>query len=217
MANKHKVFISYYHDDDQYYKDKVEQQQENLELIKNKVNGLKERIDTSFKSKNIDDSIITDLQKSLSLFESSIQTGNESLDMLLTQKNLGLKLKNIHMTAMVEGKALSFMDISDIYSFFGNAIDNASEYLDTVDLEKRFIRISTTRNHSVLLVRIENYCEKDMKFAKDGRPIPDQAGAQGYGTYSIKMVAEKYDGTATFSKEGNLFVLTALFDTNETF
>ncbi|MBR1624673.1 MAG: GHKL domain-containing protein [Clostridia bacterium] len=32
-----------------------------------------------------------------------------------------------------------------------------------------------------------------------------------FGVKSIKNVAEKYGGTATFSREGNLFVLTVLF------
>ncbi|MCR4660942.1 MAG: ATP-binding protein [Clostridia bacterium] len=201
----------------QYYKDKVEQQQKNLNLIKNKINELKSQVDTQFKNNNLDMELLDDIQKSFSLFDSSIQTGNESLDMLLTQKNLGLKLKKIKMSAMIEGKSLGFMDIIDIYSFFGNAIDNASDYLEKVDEEKRFIRVSTRRNHSLLMVRIENYCERDIEFGKDGRPVSDQLGAQGHGTYSIKMVAEKYDGVVKFSKEGDLFVLTALFNTNDTF
>lgn len=117
---------------------------------------------------------------------------------------------------MLEGSALSFMDVEDVNVFFGNALDNAIEYLGKVDEEKRFVRISSTRNKSLLLVRIENYCEQDVAFAKDGRPISSsKSGSVSYGTHSIRAVAEKYGGTATFAREGNLFVVTALFSACE--
>lgn len=50
MANKHKVFISYYHDDDQYYKDKIESWNDIYDLF----------VDFSVNDGDIDDTNMSD-------------------------------------------------------------------------------------------------------------------------------------------------------------
>lgn len=202
----------------QHYKDRVEKQQASMELVNKKLDEVKGQVAKVFAAHKIDEKILKELGEiSADIFDSSIQTGNDALDILLTQKSLVLSQNNIKTTAMIEGKALDFMEVSDVNAFFGNAIDNAVEYLEQVDEEKRFVRISSARNKSLLMVRIENFCEKDVEFLKDGRPHSTKSGSQGYGTHSIRAVAEKYGGTATFSKEGDLFVVTALFSASEAF
>ncbi len=202
----------------QHYKDRVEKQQASMELVNKKLDEVKGQVAQVFAAHKIDETILKELGEiSADIFDSSIQTGNDALDILLTQKSLLLNQNGIKTTAMIEGRALNFMDVSDVNIFFGNAIDNAVEHLETVDEDKRFIRISSARNKSLLMVRIENYCDKDITFLKDGRPHSTKSGSQGYGTHSIRAVAEKYGGTATFSREGNLFVVTALFSASEAF
>ncbi|MBQ9276108.1 MAG: sensor histidine kinase [Clostridia bacterium] len=188
-----------------------------MELVNKKLDEIKKQTATIVSKYHLDKDILEELKTvSAEIFDSGIQTGNDALDVLLTQKSLTLDARGIKTTAMIEGKALDFMDVSDVNVFFGNAIDNAVEYLAKVDEDKRFIRISSTRHDSLLLVRIENYCESDLTFSKDGRPhSTSKSGSVSYGTYSIRAVAEKYGGTATFAREGNLFVVTALFSANE--
>jgi|GEM_PF-1503805 len=201
----------------QFYKEKADKQQANMALVNQKLDDIKDQVAKIVAKYHIDKAILDELATvSSDIFDSSIQTGNDALDMLLTQKSLGLNANHIKTTAMLDGSALSFMDVEDVNVFFGNALDNAIEYLGKVDEEKRFVRISSTRNKSLLLVRIENYCEQDVAFAKDGRPISSsKSGSVSYGTHSIRAVAEKYGGTATFAREGNLFVVTALFSACE--
>ena len=199
-----------------YYKERVDKQRENMELVDSKLKQLKDNLADLLKD-NVDAALLDELQNAISLFDGSIQTGNDALDLLFAQKSIDLRHHKIVTSAMVEGKALSFMDVADINVFFGNAIDNAVEYLATVEEEKRFLRISTCRNRSLLFVRIENFCEGDIAFGKDGLPRSKSDNLPGYGTQSIKSVAQKYGGTASFAKEGDLFVLTALFNCDETF
>ena len=200
-----------------HYKDRVEKQQFGMQLINRKVDELKDQITDILSKQNIDSEVLDELQSAISIFDSGIQTGNDALDVLLTQKSLALSLKNVQTSVVIEGEALSFMDVADINAFFGNAIDNAMEYLDTVDEDKRFLRISSTRNRSLLMVRIENYCNADLTFGSDGRPHSTKGDSNGYGTNSIKSVALKYGGTASFAREGDLFVVTALFSASKAF
>ena len=201
----------------QYYKERADKQQATMELVNKKLDDIKAQTAAIVSKYHLDKAILDELKTvSAEIFDSGIQTGCDALDVLLTQKSLTLDARGIKTTAMIEGKALDFMDVADVNVFFGNAIDNAVEYLAKVDEDKRFIRISSTRHDSLLLVRIENYCESDLTFSKDGRPhSASKSGSVSYGTYSIRAVAEKYGGTATFAREGNLFVVTALFSANE--
>ena len=202
----------------QHYKDRANKQQASMELVNQKLDDIKKQVATIISKYHIDKAILDELGAvSAEIFDSSIQTGNDALDIILTQKSLAFNSNHIKTTAMIEGKALNFMGVEDVNVFFGNALDNAIEYLAKVDEEKRFIRISSTRHRSLLLIRIENYCERDIEFGKDGRPHSTKSGSQGYGSHSIRAVAEKYGGTATFSREGDLFVVTALFSASEAF
>ena len=199
-----------------HYKERVMKQQENMELIDAKVKRMKDDLHSALKN-SVDKELLDELQNAIDLFNVGIQTDNDAIDLLFTQKSMDLKALDINTSAVIEGKVFSFMDISDVNVFFGNAIDNAIEYLEKVDKEKRFLRISTYRNHSLLFVRVENYCEDDVHFGKDGLPRSTNVSLPWYGWQSIKSIAEKYDGTAAFAKEGDLFVMTALFNCNETF
>ncbi len=199
-----------------HYKERVLKQQKNMELIDEKLNQLKENLKSVLKN-SVDDRLLDELQSAVDLFDNGIQTDNEALDLLLAQKSMDLKALGINTSIMVERKIFSFMDISDVNVFFGNAIDNAIEYLAKVDEEKRFLRISTHRKRSLLLVRIENYCEKEVHIGKDGLPRTSNSSLVSYSAQSIRSIAAKYDGTVKFAREGDLFVLTALFNCNETF
>lgn len=53
------------------------------------------------------------------------RTGNETLDIVLTDKLLYCEKNNVTITCIADGKSLSFMSEEDIYSLFGNALDNA--------------------------------------------------------------------------------------------
>ena len=195
------------------YKEKTEIQEKNMELINLKCHDMKHQLRTLLEGQNLDQEFIEETQKTISIFDAQVKTGNDTLDALLTQKSLVCDANKIQLTVMLDGSALSFMSVQDINSFFGNAIDNAVEYLLTVDEEKRFIRISSSQNGSVFSIRVENYCEKELRFRKNGLPETTKRddGYHGFGTKSIRTVAQKYGGDASFAREDDLFIVTAMF------
>ena len=54
-------------------------------------------------------------------------TGNHALDVILTEKSLICKQKEIKLTCMADGKQLAFMQTTDLYSIFGNLLNNSIE------------------------------------------------------------------------------------------
>lgn len=123
----------------------------------------------------------------------------------------------IDLSCMIDGAAISFMTQEDINSFFGNAIDNAMEYLIKEPEENRFIRVLSSAHGNYVAVTIENYCTENINCTSDGLPVTskDDKKYHGFGVKSINMIAEKYGGKAYFNKEGNLFTVSAVFKTEE--
>lgn len=195
------------------YRRQAEASQKNMELINIKCHDMKHQIRALLDKKDMDESFLEEVQKTISVYDSAIKTGNDAIDVLLTEKSLACEVKKIELSVMIDGEALGFLSPSDINSLFGNAVDNAVEYLDKVGEDKRFIRISSKKQGEMMALRIENYCEDEITFDKKGLPktTKEDKNYHGFGVKSIKNVAEKYGGTATFSREGNLFVLTVLF------
>lgn len=195
------------------YKEKVELQEKNMELINLKCHDMKHQLRSMLEGQNLDNEFIEETQKAISIFDAQVKTGNETLDTLLTQKSLICDAQKIQLTVMLDGEALSFMSMQEINSFFGNAIDNAVEYLMTVDEEKRFIRISSAQNGSIFTIRIENYCETELKFRGNGLPETTKGdnGYHGFGTKSIKTIAQNHGGDASFERRDDIFVVTAIF------
>lgn len=116
---------------------------------------------------------------------------------------------NINMTCVADGKMLYFMDIIDVYTIFGNALDNAIESVIHIETpEKRLIAVSVWSKSNLLLIQFENYYEQSLIFS-DGIPVTTKQDEiyHGFGIKSIKHTVCKYDGYIGIYPENNMFVL----------
>ena len=116
---------------------------------------------------------------------------------------------------MADGKQLNFISEVDLYSMLINAVDNAIEAVEKYDeAEKRFIRLKVATKNEFVSVRVENWLEnaEGIKL-KDGLPETSKQDKDnhGFGLKSIKLIAEKYNGSLAVSTEiKNLFSLNIL-------
>lgn len=156
---------------------------------------------------------LEELEKIVDIYGDYAKTGNETLDIILTQKSLLCTNQNIVFTYVVEGKAFSFMSASDLSSLFGNIIDNAIESALKQEGDYRLIKISAHEKNGFLSIVEENYVSGQVKFGKGGLPISNKENQiyHGFGTKSIKYIATKYRGTYSFEQKGNRFKVSLLF------
>lgn len=106
----------------------------------------------------------------IQIYDSFFKTGNKYLDLILTEKSLLCQSEKIALTCTVDGAALDFMSATDIYSFFGNALDNAIECQQRCPEEKRSISVSVCRqNGGFVSIVIKNYNERQPEF-RNGLP-----------------------------------------------
>ncbi|WNM25171.1 GHKL domain-containing protein [Demequina capsici] len=141
-----------------------------------------------------------------------LDTGNTVVDTMLTSKTSQAASQGITITAVVDGSVVEFMDVIDIVTVFGNALDNAIEATRKVpEADKRLIRVAVYREGSFAMLRFENWFGGSIALV-DGLPqtTKDEAHHHGYGLKNIRQAAYKYDGTMTVRLEDGWFVLRVL-------
>lgn len=180
---------------------------QNIELINIKCHDLKKQLATL----NVLEE--TDLQKlyqTLNVYDMSVKSGNEVLDILLAEKSLLCERRHIRLECIIDGSQLYFMSVSDIYSLFGNAIDNAIEsVLKVKEHDRRFINVTIKETRGLIVFHVENPYDTVLRFQGE-LPVTTKKDENfhGFGLKSIKMLTEKYNGYLTINTDDHVFALT---------
>ena len=191
--------------------------QENIKNINHKCHDLKHMVAALSQEENENrKDKLQELEKSVMIYESQMNTGNSALDTILANTWLTCEQKEIQWTCMADGKALEFMDNFDLYIMLGNALDHAIESVkDVHDTNRRFISLNIWRRNNLVFIKIENYCDKPVQ-VKDGVPVTTKENPEehGFGSRSIRSVVEKYQGESSVLVENHVFTLNMIFTTN---
>ena len=179
---------------------------ENIDAINIKCHDLKHQVRHLREAGQVAPEYLDELEQSISIYNSAVQSGNETLDVLLTDKRLHCATHGIQFTCIAEGEKMDFMEIMDIFSLFGNILDNAIEHQSTLSPEKRFIHLSVRGTNQLLLIHVENHLEGELVI-RDGIPVTtkEDKNYHGYGMLSIRRIVEKYGGNLSISTEDQLF------------
>lgn len=102
-------------------------------------------------------------------------------------------------------------DDIDICMVLANAIENAANACRKIkEKEKRYIRISVKiHEQQKLIVSVENSCEGDVSFDRDGYPDVPVLEGHGIGLKSIRAITDKYSGFLRCECSGGEFRLHA--------
>ena len=190
-----------------------EMARDNIEAINIKCHDIKHQIRTlSSGGRVADQSALDDLAHEVAIYDSAIETGNEALDTILTEKSLICEHAHITLSCIVDGASLDFVAPSDLYAFFGNALDNAIEAVSALENdERRSISLVVKRRGSMVSIHAENFFDGRLTFF-GGLPRTTKADVanHGFGIKSMRLIAEKYEGSLTTSAENGIFRLDAV-------
>lgn len=192
--------------------------QESIDLVNRKYHDLKHQIAVLRAEIGTEQKLeyLDQMEKEISTYEAQNKTGNKVLDTILTSKSLLCQDQDIRLTCVADGAALDFMDVMDLSTLFGNALDNAMESVSKLpDPEQRLIHLSVARQKGFLRIRVENRCGENLVVQK-ALPKTTKADRRfhGYGLKSICHTAEKYGGSATVHAENGWFELRILIPLN---
>lgn len=184
---------------------------ETIDLINRKCHDLKHQVRAlrTLSSDEEKERQINEIEDSVGIYNAIVHTGNEILDVILSEKSLRCEDKAIHINCVADGSLLSFMNPVDLYTLFGNAVDNAIEAVEKTDRgSAREIDIMLYGKSGLLMIEIVNPVAGEIKF-ENGNPLTTKhdKGYHGFGVKSMRHTAEKYGGYLTAEVKDGCFHL----------
>ncbi len=137
-----------------------------------------------------------------------INSGNPAIDAVLQSKLLVAERKGINLSYSVKISDKINIDLLELGVLIGNALDNALEATEALenDADKTiFASIITMGGRIVISVENPVKTEVDTKRIVTAKADKNN---HGYGIKSIRSIAQKYDGDAFVSCDGNIFTIS---------
>ena len=201
-----------YNSENQY-----KQNKENIELINIKCHDLKHQISRFNQKGNLSKEEVEELENMVDIYDAKVKTGNDVLDLIITEKSLLCQKNNIKLKCYADCSKLNFISETDLYNLFGNALDNAIEAVCKINnQDKRGINLIVKNAMSFVSITIENYFDGKIKLDKQGIPKTTKNNEQyhGFGMKSIKLIVNKYHGDLKIVLDDDVFSLGILFPIN---
>lgn len=196
----------------------LEMSKDTVELINIKCHDIKKQL--SGLGGRVPQEELDELNRAVNIYDAAAKTGDAALDVLLAERSLLCKGRGIQFDYMVDGEKLAFLKPGEVYSLFGNALDNAIEAVsDIADEERRYIGLQVRESCGMLLIRMEN-CIDAAPELDGGSGLPRTTKGDprehGFGMKSMRRLAEKYGGSLTVRAQDGLFTLTAVLPLPDT-
>lgn len=185
----------------------------NIDAINVKCHDIKHQIRSLADGGRVADGrALEDLAAEIAIYDSTVKTENPALDVILTEKGLVCSGEKITLAVIADGRALECLEPQEIYSLFGNALDNAIEAVRGIEEpERRLISLNVRRSGTMCVINVENSCDAAPAF-RDGLPVTTKAdaGSHGFGTRSMRGIVERHGGVLSFGCEDGVFHVDAL-------
>lgn len=173
-----------------------ETSRENAEMLSIKYHDLKHKL-VSLEGR-LPQGEIDSMRSIIDTYDSIYHTGSEVLDIILNEKNLRCRGKGISITFMGPGKALDFLDNMDVYSLFGNLLENAITAAEALEEpQKRIISMVIQKRGNLVCIDVRNFFQGQAPALENGLPRTtkqEEHGYHGYGLRSVRNIARKYKG-----------------------
>ncbi len=191
---------------------------ENNEVFNRKYHDLKHYIHRYVDGATLPQEAVDEFKRIISTYDTKMDTGNEALDIILTEKRLMCNDKGVTLTCMADGKCISFMSKIDLYALFGNILDNAIEaVLEIDDKDKRCVNFHLLRQDDMVIIKTDNFYESELDLDENGLPktTKDSKEYHGFGMKSIGAITEKYGGNLHITTTKNMFKLSIIIPYKE--
>lgn len=185
---------------------------ENVDYINIKCHDLKHQIRNLTLQSDAKKQVIEEIENAVNIYDSDVKTGNDTLDVILTEKRILCAKKKISFSYIADGTRLRILSEADICSLFGNALDNAIEACDEIkEWEKRSIGMNIKESRGFLSISIRNTYDGEILFSgMDPQTRKKDRRNHGFGIKSIRNIVNRYHGEMSMDTENNIFTLNIL-------
>ena len=171
----------------------------------------------------IDPAALDALEEQVGIYDTKVHTGNDALDVILSEKRLICEREDIELTCVADGRVLAGLGPADLYAIVGGALEVAIEASRALLAGERTVSLAVREVHGTALLHVESRCAGKVELV-DGLPAaigskePDRSDAPCGGELaarSMRLAAERLGGSATFSSEGGILIMDALLPLRE--
>ena len=184
---------------------------ESIDLINEKCHDIRKRV-ADLRGPALSDESIERIQDSIRVYDASVRTGNDALDVVLTSKSLVCAQNGIELTCLADGAALAFMEDDELYFLMENILDNAIEAVTRLpEPEQRSISLTVRREGDFVTIREDNFFAGKLELV-DGLPRTSKGDEKnhGFGLRSIRRCVGEHGGEMTLRADGGIFSLSIL-------
>lgn len=186
-------------------RERYESERGNIELLNIRLHDLKHRYGTN------DPKTEEEIARLTETFNAAFHTGNEAIDTVLYVRSTYCLSHEIRLRCIIDGKRFNSFPAQELYSLFGNALENAIEAVEPLKAEDRWICISQQQEKGFFCLRFENACPEPVAI-RDGMPVGTGKGeGHGYGMKSIRVITERHGGHVNAFWENGIFTLDMFF------
>ena len=151
---------------------------------------------------------IQELQSQVQEYENYHHTGNEFLDIIIRDKAKTAQEKQIDFNAAISFEDGAFVELLDISTIFGNALDNAIEASERLPEDHRLITVRANRVRDMLVIIVENNAISEQTIS--GETTKEDTFSHGFGLANIRKAVERYGGQCSIKTENGMFILKIL-------
>lgn len=184
----------------------------NVDYINTKSYDLKHYLDLIRNHESIPSEELEQVSDSLRHLDAETDSGNETLDLILTDRRLTCENQQIELIFQTDGTRLEQLDVIDTYTVFCNILDNAIGYVRHLPPEERSIRLGIRSIHNMVFIHQENPFVGHLEM-KDGLPVTTQEDEtlHGFGLKSVQSTVAKRKGELIIRAENGRFELDICF------
>lgn len=177
---------------------------ENMDIINMRCHDLRHQLDHV--AGRLTDQEVETLRGAMDFYDANIKTGCEVLDVVLHTCQLAAREEGIEITCLADGSCLNFIRTRHLYSLFSNALGNAMEAVRKLsDPSKRTIGITVERRDGNAVIEVTNYYEGTAP--QEGGTTKGDKHRHGFGTMSMRYIAESYGGTTQVQTGSGIYML----------
>ena len=172
---------------------------QNVQIINRKCHELKVQI-ADLRRLNPDAAQEKDLneaERAVQRYDANADTGNEVLDVVLTEKSMHCEARHITLNCVADGSAVAFVEPGDLYALFSNALDQAIDAAARqMDEPRRMIDLLVCKRQGFTVINIIS-------------PVVTEAPARAarqhnYELKVMRRIVQKYNGTMTTENQNVL-------------
>lgn len=182
----------------------------NVQIINRKCHELKVQI-ADLRRLQPDEATVRSLdeaEQAARMYDANAATGNEVLDVVLTEKSLLCESQRIRLNCVADGACLAYVEPGDLYALFSNLLDQAVDAAaQQQETDHRMIDLLVCKRQGFAVINVI------------GPVLPAQSEHGRRHNYELKVarrVVQKYNGTMSTEPRGALFAVKIVLPPSKT-